>query len=66
VKILNFALWIWTLLKIWIQMHFEPSKLEEVTSHAHYQFIHIGSYSENFQFPSLDLNSPQNLSLDAI
>jgi hypothetical protein len=31
VKILNFPLYIWNLLKIWVQMQVEPSKSEDVT-----------------------------------
>ena len=32
---------------------------------THHQFIHIWSYSENLKFCSLNLDSPQNLGLDA-
>ena len=49
-------------------MQVEPSKSEEVTwptSDTHHQFFHIWSSGGNFEFPFLDLESPQNLGLDA-
>jgi hypothetical protein len=41
--------------------------MEEVTQlppDTYHWFIHIGSYSEIFKFPILNLKSPQNLSLN--
>jgi len=40
--------------------------MEEVTqpsSNAHHRFIHIGSYSDIFKFPSSDSESPQKMGL---
>ena len=49
-------------------MQLEPCKLKEVNWLApdiHHQFFHIWSHGKNFEFPFLDLESPQNLRLDA-
>ena len=64
----TFRVQIQNLLKKWVWIQVELSQTGKVTQlppDTHHQFIHIGSYGEIFKFPILDLESPQNLSLDA-
>jgi len=63
-----FCVQVHNLFKKWVWMQVEPFQTEEVTQPSpdtHHQFIHIWSYSENLKFCSLNLDSPQNLGLDA-
>ena len=45
--------------------HPKQRRSTQTSPDTRHQFIHIGSYSEKFKFPSSDLKSPQNLGLDA-
>jgi hypothetical protein len=41
-----------------------PKQRRSPFPNTHHQFVHIGSYGENFKFPSSDSESPQKLDLE--